>query len=209
MRPSELDETQWRRLLEGLALSEYSLVLGGGASIGALDGAGEPLPSGEGLREKLLEHYKFPDGQNQSLRQIYDLAQIVSRRNNTIPLKNLIAPWFSDCTVSEWYGNLVATPWRVIWNRNIDDVLANAYQRTFREKARQELRVMSWRGKWMASRDRLDKVQAVHIHGDARKASRFQKDRCGLLTIRLKGRFRSLLTAPGSCPNYLNRKAGA
>lgn len=168
MRPSELDESQWRGLLEGLALAEYSLVLGAGASIGSMNGAGQPLLSGDGLRDKLLEHYKIPDGAKQGLRQIYDLSQLVSRRTGAIAPKDLIAPWFSDCVVSPWYGNLVTIPWRVIWNLNIDDVLTNAYRRTFRERARQDLRVMSWRDKWMANRYPLDKVQAVHIHGDAR-----------------------------------------
>jgi hypothetical protein len=168
VKPSELSESQWRSLLEGLALAEYSLVLGAGASIGSKNGAGKPLLSGAALRDKLLERYEIPDGTKQGLRQIYDLANVVSRRTGTTAPRDLIAPWFSDCTVSDWYGDLVAVPWRVIWNLNIDDVLTNAYRRKFREKARQDLRVMSWRDKWMANRDPLDKVQAVHIHGDAR-----------------------------------------
>lgn len=168
MKPDELDDDEWSALLEGLALAEYSLVLGAGASLGATNGLGTSLLSGAGLRDKLLEHYGIPGGQDRGLRQVYDLAQQISATQSDVAPKDLIAPWFSGCKVPEWYGKLVTLPWRVIWNLNIDDVLANAYQHRFRDRARQTLRVMSWRDRWTSTREPLDRVSAIHLHGDAK-----------------------------------------
>lgn len=168
MKPTELDDAQWTAVLEGLALAEYSLVLGAGASLGAVNGHGKQLPTGVGLRDELVEHYSIPGGKGQGLRQIYDLSQQLATSQSTVAPKDLIAPWFSDCSVPDWYGNLVTIPWRVIWNLNIDDVLAGAYRGRFRDRARQELRTLSWRDRWTSTREPLDKVPAVHLHGDAK-----------------------------------------
>lgn len=169
MKPNELDDTQWRSVLQGLALAEYSLVLGAGASLSAKNERGAELLSGNGLRDKLLKHYNIPGGAATPLRQIYDLADTVAQSRGDLPPKDIIAPLFSGCTVPQWYGNLVTIPWRVIWNLNIDDVLINAYRTKFRNRARQELRVMSWRDRWTSTRDPLDKVSMIHLHGDANK----------------------------------------
>ena len=167
MMPDELDDGQWRALLRGLALGEYSLVLGAGASLGSVNAAGNGLPSGNGLRDRLLDHYKIPGVRDQSLRQVYDLANQVAAAQGGLAPKDLIGPWFSGCSVPDWYGDLVTVPWRVIWNLNIDDILISAYRGRFRDRARQELRVMSWRDRWTSTRQPLDQVTAVHLHGDA------------------------------------------
>lgn len=167
MRPSELDESQWRDLLEGLALAEYSLVLGAGASMGCKNGLGEALLSGVGLRDRLLDHYKIPGGRDQTLRQVYDVALGESRSRNVPPPAEVVRPWFTGCSVADWYAHLVTIPWRVIWNLNIDDVASNAYRKVFRGRARQELRVAAWEDAWTAQRDPMDQVRMVHLHGAA------------------------------------------
>jgi hypothetical protein len=167
MRPSELDESQWRDLLEGLALAEYSLVLGAGASMGCKNGLGEDLLSGFGLRDRLLDHYNIPGGRDQTLRQVYDVAVGESRARNVPPPADVIRPWFTGCSVADWYANLVTIPWRVIWNLNIDDVASNAYRTVFRGRARQELRAAAWEDAWTAQRDPMDQVRMVHLHGAA------------------------------------------
>lgn len=168
VKPHDLDDTQWKALLEGLAVAEYSLILGAGASLGAKNAAGSDLLSGDGLRDELLEHYGIPGGEDQSLRSIYDTAVLLAQNNGVVAPRELISPWFSGCSVPDWYGNLVTIPWRVIWNLNIDDVLTNAYMHRFRNRARQELRQMSWRDRWTTSREPLNKVSAIHLHGDAK-----------------------------------------
>ncbi len=170
VKPEELDESQWRDLLEGLALAEYSLVLGAGASKGCKSGAGKPLPDGFGLRDRLLEHYAIPGGRDQSLRQVYDVALSAARSRGVPPPADVLRSWFTGCSVADWYGIVVTVPWRVIWNLNIDDVLSNAYRTVFRGRARQELRVVAWEDPWTA-RDPLDRVRMVHLHGAAKSGN--------------------------------------
>lgn len=167
MRPSELTEPQWRELLEGLALAEYSLVLGAGASIGCRNGSGDELPTGLGLRDRLLEQYSIPGGRDQTLRSVYDVATIAARARGLPEPQAVMRPWFTGCSVAEWYKNLVAVPWRVIWNLNIDDVVTNAYRSTYRIRARQDLQVMAWENPWTAQRDPFDRVRMIHLHGTA------------------------------------------
>lgn len=171
VRPGELDESLWKDLLRGLALAEYSLVLGAGASMGCKNGLGEDLLSGFGLRDRLLEHYEIPGGHDQPLRQVYDVALGAARARGVPPPAEVIRPWFTGCSVASWYANLVTIPWRVIWNLNIDDVVANAYRSVFRSRARQELRIAAWEDPWTAQRDPLDKLRMVHLHGAARSGN--------------------------------------
>jgi len=167
VKPNELDEVQWQELLEGLALAEYSLVLGAGASLGCKNGLGDDLLGGVGLRDRLLEHYKIPGGHDQSLRQVYDVAVGEARARNVPPPAEVMRPWFTGCSVTGWYAHLVTIPWRVIWNLNIDDVVTNAYRKVFRGRARQELRVAAWEDPWTARRDSPDTARMVHLHGAA------------------------------------------
>ncbi len=49
-------------LAEGIAHGEYSLLLGAGASIGAVGGNGRSLPTGAGLRDAIVEDFEIDTG---------------------------------------------------------------------------------------------------------------------------------------------------
>ncbi len=168
MAPGGLDEATWVSVMEGLVLGQYSLLLGAGASIGATNGAGDPLPGGNALSDELLEEYAIPRPlRRESLRVMYDLAERVAERDKLEAPRALLKRRFSECSVPDWYKNLVQIPWRIIWNLNIDDVLERAYDVRFPDVARQRLRVTTSSGSQVYHREPADEVSGVHLHGRA------------------------------------------
>jgi hypothetical protein len=156
--------------MEGLVLGQYSLLLGAGASYGAANGAGDPLPGGNRLADELIAHYRIPQPPNrESLRNIYDLAERVATRDSVEPPKEFLRRRFSNCTVPDWYANLVRVPWRIIWNLNIDDVVERAYTQVFTALAHQRLRVASWDQTQFYHREPADDVTSVHLHGTVQR----------------------------------------
>ncbi|MER7071407.1 hypothetical protein [Terrabacter sp. NPDC000476] len=159
----------WDDVLESLVLGSYSLLLGAGASMGSTNAAGERLLSGDGLRLKLAKVYGLPE-EISSLREMYDYAQRAYEDNSASDNpQNLVQSLYQDCSVPHWYADLVRVPWRTIWNLNIDDVVVNAYQKTFDGLAAQDLHVSSWRDAWTVHRQPFEHVQMVHLHGRAAK----------------------------------------
>ncbi|TQK73322.1 hypothetical protein [Nocardioides sp. SLBN-35] len=166
-KPSELDDDQWQSVMEGLLLAQYSLVLGAGASMGSTNAAGHELPTGNGLRDELLAEYDIPDDGAGNLRLVYDLAATIAQNSGGTAPKDFICPRFTHCTVPDWYADLVAVPWRMIWNLNIDDVATRAFQDRYKSRAKQQLSSLSWRDPWNATRNPMDRVSMVHLHGDS------------------------------------------
>ena len=56
-----MDIATMKKVAEGVARREYSLLLGAGASMGSLGGNGQPLPSGPILRDKLVDEFAVLD----------------------------------------------------------------------------------------------------------------------------------------------------
>ena len=162
-----LGDDTWRSMMEGLVSGRYSLLLGAGASYGAVNGEGDSLPLGKQLGLDLQDRYgfpAFPDGTG--LRSIYDLAVLAANKNGLEPPATYIASRFTNCPPLEWYKHIVRIPWHIIWTLNIDDVLENAYT-AYHAESRQQLRPVSWDSNDIFHREPVDRVTAVHLHGRA------------------------------------------
>ena len=130
------------KLAEGLAQREYSLLLGAGASIGAKGGNGSPLPTGTGLRDKLVSEFKIDVGNEApSLQQVY--ANL--HRNQLEALTNYLLDWFTKCQPN-WQHLLAEFSWQRIWTLNIDDVLEQAFKRESRP-----LQSLVWHERFLVS----------------------------------------------------------
>jgi hypothetical protein len=168
MSPRGLDEDKWASVMEGLVLGKYSLLLGAGASIGSVNSRGERLPGGRALGEILLSKFAIPTPRNRpSLREIYDLAEMVAKRKGLERPDVFLRRLFTGCSVPTWYENLVKVPWQIIWNLNIDDVLERAYGGAFAAAAIQRLRVVSWNERHIYHREPSSDVTGAHLHGSA------------------------------------------
>jgi len=145
------------KLAEGLAHREYSLLLGAGASLGAIGGDGRPLPTGTGLRDQLVSEFKIDvGGEAPSLQQVYENLH----RNQPDELTKYMFDRFTKCQPS-WQHFLAEFFWQRIWTLNIDDVLEEAFKRESRP-----LRSLVWHERFS---DPLPSgfQQVIHLHGAA------------------------------------------
>ena len=90
-----MDIATMKKVAEGVARREYSLLLGAGASMGSLGGNGQPLPSGPILRDKLVDEFAvLTQGASITLSRAYAAA----KRSNPTKLDQFITGWFTGCT---------------------------------------------------------------------------------------------------------------
>lgn len=152
-----MDSTLISEVAEAVYRKEYSLLLGAGASMGALGGNGEPLPSGPQLREQLIARFGIEtDGQPISLQRAYAAAQ----RRDPAKLEEFIRSQFTRCKLS-WQRILAGFEWHRIWTLNVDDVV---------ETALAEQRIQYDRFDWTSSFQDVSRsrCQVVHLHGYAK-----------------------------------------
>ena len=148
-------------LARGLIYGEYSLLLGAGASIGAVGGSGRPLPTGAGLRDALMDEFDIEDeGDALPLSQLYDYLQRMQREEVDLFLR----AWFTKCRPN-WQQMLAEFNWHRIWTLNIDDVVETAYAEVGRP-----LNVLTWHERF-SDRDSDSIQQIVHLHGFADRLS--------------------------------------
>ena len=144
-----------QKLTEGIAQGEYSLLLGAGASIGAIGGNGRPLPTGVGLRDALVEDFEIDTGGEEiSLVQAYSYL----RSSEPDRLTKYLREWFVDCQPT-WQPSLAEFNWSRIWTLNIDDVAEKAFNKQGRT-----VKPLAWNERF-SERNSLNAQQIIHLHG--------------------------------------------
>lgn len=147
------------KVAEGLAHTEYSLLLGAGASVGAVGGNGVPLPTGTQLCSALVKDFDIDTGgEPLSLSDAYSYLQ----RHNGQGVSTYLRDWFSGCQPS-WQDLLCEFNWKRLWTLNIDDVVEQAFSRVGRP-----IEALSWNERF--SSGKFDAVsQIIHLHGLAER----------------------------------------
>ena len=149
-----MDELTLDRIAEGIARREYSLLLGAGVSMGSLGGNGVPLPSGPGLRDRLVQEFSIPvENQIISLSRAYAAA----KRDDADGLATFMRSWFTGCQ-PDWQGILADFEWQRIWTLNVDDIVETVCQTGGVQYDR-----FDWTSNFRdtANSDR----QIIHLHG--------------------------------------------
>ena len=144
------------RLAAGIAQAEYSLLLGAGASLGAVGRNQRPLPTGVELRSALLADFDIYAEEEISLAAAYEHIRRVKPRD----LAKYLRDWFTGCQPT-WQSLLVEFNWRRIWTFNIDDVVERAYLREGRT-----VKSLAWEQRF-SERDPSNVPQVIHLHGMA------------------------------------------
>ncbi|WP_395365105.1 hypothetical protein ACHGLA_30465 [Streptomyces sp. YH02] len=145
---------------------EYQVVLGAGASRAATNDYGT-LPAGDSLSSDLIRDFHLPDPPpNTTLPQVYEMAA----RRFPDKISSYMSRKFTGATAPSWYRGFVSIPWRYIWTLNIDDVLEDAYNKTFSGVRRQKLTSRSWTDSHYVAQRPADEVIGLHLHGQAIKA---------------------------------------
>ena len=142
------------RLAEGVARSEYSLLLGAGASMGALGGNGERLPSGPQLSTRLIQAFDVPVGDAViSLPRAYSAA----KRADPVKLEAFMKEWFTGCK-PDWQRVLADFQWHRVWTLNVDDVVETVFRTSGIHFDR-----LNWKSTFRDTA-RSDR-QIIHLHG--------------------------------------------
>jgi hypothetical protein len=163
----QITADQLQKLAEGVALGEYNLLLGAGASRGGF-GGGSPLPVGDELPAELVREFSIPsEGMQLSLLDAYEEAELrTSTKGET--LAQYFKERFTGCVPPAWLSKLPTFSWKRIWTLNIDDTLETAYGDN--DAPRQRLLPVSW----FEPFSDLDpgQLQVVHLHGRATDSKR-------------------------------------
>ncbi len=147
------------QVARGLAAGEYSLLLGAGASVGAIGGNGRPLPTGTGLRDALISEFGIDsEGEILSLAQVYGHLQ----RHDGERANAFLRDWFGNCRPN-WQHLIAEFSWKRIWTLNIDNVIETAFRETGRS-----VETLTWNERF-SDRNSASGQQIIHLHGLAER----------------------------------------
>lgn len=155
-----LQEETWSRLVAGLALKKYQLLLGAGISREVRDRFGEFLPSGLGMAEELADTFALSasGAERNDLSRLFRSAGRRTTKSGQ-SREQWIEERFSKTIPPEWFDALGGISWRTVWTLNIDD----AVERALKDK----VRAVHFADTDMGSANGI--IPIVHLHGEARR----------------------------------------
>ena len=158
----QVDGQLLTKVAEGVARGEYSLLLGAGASVGAMGGNGVPLPSGPELRDRIVSEFGVPVGVGGERVEV-TLPRAYSYVAQRTPgdIASFMGSWFTGCKPA-WQDIVADFQWRRIWTLNIDDVIETVYNNRGIHIDR-----FDHTSKFRDGRRRDNQI--IHLHGYARK----------------------------------------
>ncbi|RYZ73458.1 MAG: AAA family ATPase [Proteobacteria bacterium] len=144
-------------LARGVALGEYSLLLGAGFSLGGRNAAGKKLPKSQELAEELKQEFRLDLDIESPATLPYAYEDAVYKAGDTA-VANFLRRRLTGCT-PDWHSLLFQAEWRRVWTLNIDDLLAAV----FRERTTRDIDFMDP----YRVRSGADGLQIIYLHGRA------------------------------------------
>ena len=115
-----------KNLIRGVALGEYSLLLGAGFSSQAVNGRGVELPTSLGLAQELKDRFTLP----LEVRSASDLPiayEDAVYKADEAQVSDFLRRRLTGC-VPSWQGILSNFAWSRVWTLNIDDLLDEVFR---------------------------------------------------------------------------------
>jgi hypothetical protein len=136
---------------------DYQLLLGAGASIGAVTSRGA-VPSARELVQILKKRYPgVPIDDSDSLPRAYQRAVLASSEQD---VWRTLQGIFTNTEHQSWFKDFMGLPWRRVWTLNVDDTVENAYRSTGRSKVL-TARTISWDDAYSET----GHLEVIHLHG--------------------------------------------
>lgn len=150
--------------MRAIARGRYNLLLGAGASAGALNGEGQTVPGATELTKRLIERFGIPtDGEDIRLPRAYEAAK--NRRDvDGRTVFQYLASELTECSPPDWYEFLCSNRWSRIWTLNIDDVVEQAYEK-WDDKNVQRPVSLDWSARFREPDQAANEVIVLHLHG--------------------------------------------
>lgn len=130
-----MDSTLIQKLDRCLLSGNPILFTGAGFSLGAVNGAGEKIPSGNELKRKLLVDFLgYQENSEECVElmasSLSDICTFAEGEYSSQKLHDYLIATFSECTPKEFHNTIARFPfWKRIYTINIDDVLENASEK--------------------------------------------------------------------------------
>lgn len=111
------------------------LFTGAGFSLGAVNGAGENIPSGNELKRKLLINFLgYKEDSEECIElmasSLSDICTFAEGEYSSIKLHDYLIATFSECTPKDFHIAIARFPyWKRIYTVNIDDVMESASEK--------------------------------------------------------------------------------
>lgn len=147
-------------LIKGVALGEYSLLLGAGFSLGAKSSSGRQLPTSEELAKELKEEFTLPLEVTSAADLPIAYEDAVYKAGNDA-VSHFLRRRLTGC-VPSWQSILSTIEWWRVWTLNIDDLLAAVFKD-------RKIRELDFRDNYHV-RDDQDELQVIYLHGRAIKS---------------------------------------
>ncbi|WP_081591003.1 P-loop NTPase [Brevibacterium casei] len=165
-----LGDASYDEMMRGIALGQYNLLLGAGASADSTDKDGNSMPVGFKLRDEIASIHNLSDTSDKSLKRVYGLVESLSAADRT-PIVRFFKDRFTQTQPADWLQTLLRIQWDTAWTLNVDDTIEAAHQK-LGSAARQQLKSISWTDKHFQADKRKDELLLIHLHGKAHRSNR-------------------------------------
>ncbi|MBP4046649.1 SIR2 family protein [Chromobacterium violaceum] len=163
---SEDKEIIQNKIAPLLERGELALLLGAGFSIANTSKNGNKIPSGESLKEQLLEKCGKKAGPKTTLKDAYQFA-----KDNLIDFDTFFASCFTVHEVFQWQKQIFNYPWTRIYTTNIDNVLNIAHQQAIQSTSiSAEFKFFNYSDEGLVS-ESIGSIPVISIHGTCLKFS--------------------------------------
>lgn len=126
-------ETSLIQKLDRCLLSSHPILFtGAGFSLGATNGNGEPIPSGNDLKKNILIELLGYNEDSDEYKELFtnplaDICSFASEHVSELKVQDFIVSQFIDCTPKDFHKTIATFVfWRKIYTINIDDVIENS-----------------------------------------------------------------------------------
>jgi len=152
------------QLLSGLYEGRYNLLLGAGASYGALGSDGVELKDGETLSLQIAAQFalNLNSDERKKLPLTYEEAEFRDKAG----LQSWLRRRFTGCQPT-WQPQLFKFRWERIWTFNIDDVLDNSFESNRASNVHDDFISIDWKEKLKPLDSTPNSIQVVYLHGRA------------------------------------------
>lgn len=122
-----------QKLQECLRKGNVMLFTGAGFSLGARNGNGIALPTGNQLKERALKQLLDLKESSEDYQQLFkeklpDIINYCADNVGKVRVQDFLTEQFKDCAVEEYHKTIANFSWSRVYTTNIDDVWENASQ---------------------------------------------------------------------------------
>lgn len=148
--------------IEAIREGQYTLLLGAGASLGAMSRNRQSLPSGATFAQEIVQGLGLDISPDTPLAYVWDAAVHKSGSERALREK-FCSPRFLGCKPAAYHHRIPSFAWKRIYTFNVDDVIPQAYNTT--PAGLQHSVPIHFDDDYREADQIADECQVVYLHG--------------------------------------------